>query len=169
MSDGTQGSEHATAARPGAAEAARRRADQGDRPSGVRSSIDGTGRVEVATGLPFFDHMLEQLGRHGGFDLAVRGRGGPPRRRPPHRRGRGHRARRVPGRGPRRQGRHPAVRLAPPAPRRGAGGGGPRPVGPALPGLRRPLRPRHPRAGLAAVRPPAGRGVLAGFRHRRRR
>jgi len=34
--------------------------------------IDGSGRVEVSTGLPFFDHMLSQLGRHGGFDLSVR-------------------------------------------------------------------------------------------------
>ena len=34
--------------------------------------IDGTGRVEVSTGIPFFDHMLSQLGRHGGFDLSVR-------------------------------------------------------------------------------------------------
>jgi imidazoleglycerol-phosphate dehydratase len=34
--------------------------------------IDGSGQVEVTTGLPFFDHMLGQLGRHGGFDLAVR-------------------------------------------------------------------------------------------------
>ena len=33
--------------------------------------LDGTGAVEVATGLPFFDHMLSQLGRHGGFDLEV--------------------------------------------------------------------------------------------------
>ena len=33
--------------------------------------LDGTGRVDVATGLPFFDHMLNQLGRHGGFDLTV--------------------------------------------------------------------------------------------------
>ncbi len=37
--------------------------------------IDGTGQVEVATGLPFFDHMLSQLGRHGGFDLSVRATG----------------------------------------------------------------------------------------------
>ncbi len=34
--------------------------------------IDGTGRVEASTGIPFFDHMLSQLGRHGGFDLSVR-------------------------------------------------------------------------------------------------
>jgi imidazoleglycerol-phosphate dehydratase len=33
------------------------------------------GDVEVATGIPFFDHMLEQIGRHGGFALAVRARG----------------------------------------------------------------------------------------------
>lgn len=33
--------------------------------------IDGSGQVEVATGLPFFDHMLSQLGRHGGFDLRL--------------------------------------------------------------------------------------------------
>ncbi|MGZ4707013.1 MAG: imidazoleglycerol-phosphate dehydratase HisB [Acidimicrobiales bacterium] len=37
--------------------------------------IDGTGRVEVETGLPFFDHMLSQLGRHGGFDLSIRATG----------------------------------------------------------------------------------------------
>jgi imidazoleglycerol-phosphate dehydratase len=29
----------------------------------------------VSTGLPFFDHMLEQLGRHGGFDLAIDAKG----------------------------------------------------------------------------------------------
>jgi imidazoleglycerol-phosphate dehydratase len=37
--------------------------------------VDGTGQVAVSTGLPFFDHMLEQLGRHGGFDLAVDAKG----------------------------------------------------------------------------------------------
>jgi imidazoleglycerol-phosphate dehydratase len=37
----------------------------------VRVDLDGTGRTTVATGLPFFDHMLSQLGRHGGLDLAV--------------------------------------------------------------------------------------------------
>jgi imidazoleglycerol-phosphate dehydratase len=37
--------------------------------------VDGSGQVAVSTGLPFFDHMLEQLGRHGGFDLAIDARG----------------------------------------------------------------------------------------------
>jgi imidazoleglycerol-phosphate dehydratase len=37
--------------------------------------VDGTGQVAVSTGLPFFDHMLEQLGRHGGFDLAIDAKG----------------------------------------------------------------------------------------------
>ena len=33
------------------------------------------GVVDVSTGLPFFDHMLSQLGRHGGFDLTVKATG----------------------------------------------------------------------------------------------
>src|SRR5665213_629289 len=37
--------------------------------------LDGTGICEVSTGLPFFDHMLSQLGRHGGFDLLVKATG----------------------------------------------------------------------------------------------
>ena len=37
----------------------------------VTIELDGTGRTEVSTGLPFYDHMLDQLGRHGGFDLSV--------------------------------------------------------------------------------------------------
>ena len=37
--------------------------------------IDGSGRSEISTGLPFFDHMVGQLGRHGGFDLTVRAEG----------------------------------------------------------------------------------------------
>ena len=41
----------------------------------VALDIDGSGRIEVDTGLPFFDHMLHQLGRHGGFDLAVKAKG----------------------------------------------------------------------------------------------
>jgi imidazoleglycerol-phosphate dehydratase len=34
--------------------------------------LDGSGTAEVSTGIPFFDHMLDQLARHGGFDLVVK-------------------------------------------------------------------------------------------------
>ena len=37
--------------------------------------VDGSGEVDVATGLPFFDHMVEQLGRHASFDLMVHAKG----------------------------------------------------------------------------------------------
>jgi imidazoleglycerol-phosphate dehydratase len=37
----------------------------------VSLSLDGDGRSEADTGLPFFDHMLEQLGKHAGWDLTV--------------------------------------------------------------------------------------------------
>jgi imidazoleglycerol-phosphate dehydratase len=37
--------------------------------------LDGSGVTDIATGIPFFDHMLDQLGRHGGFDLRVRADG----------------------------------------------------------------------------------------------
>jgi imidazoleglycerol-phosphate dehydratase len=38
----------------------------------VELDLDGTGVTEVSTGVPFYDHMLTQLGKHGGFDLTVR-------------------------------------------------------------------------------------------------
>jgi imidazoleglycerol-phosphate dehydratase len=37
--------------------------------------LDGSGDVDVVTGIPFFDHMLAQLGRHGGMDLLVSAEG----------------------------------------------------------------------------------------------
>jgi len=40
----------------------------------VSIDLDG-GDVSVSTGLPFFDHMLDQLGRHGGFGLRVEAKG----------------------------------------------------------------------------------------------
>jgi imidazoleglycerol-phosphate dehydratase len=37
----------------------------------VDLEIDGTGTASAETGMPFFDHMLQQLGKHAGFDLTV--------------------------------------------------------------------------------------------------
>lgn len=37
----------------------------------VSLDLDGTGKSSVSTGIPFYDHMLDQLARHGGFDLTV--------------------------------------------------------------------------------------------------
>jgi imidazoleglycerol-phosphate dehydratase len=37
--------------------------------------VDGSGATTVSTGIPFFDHMLEQLGKHGGFDLTIDAKG----------------------------------------------------------------------------------------------
>jgi imidazoleglycerol-phosphate dehydratase len=34
-------------------------------------AVDGSGTTTVSTGIPFFDHMLEQLGKHAGFDLRI--------------------------------------------------------------------------------------------------
>lgn len=41
----------------------------------VSVNLDGTGHCDISTGLGFFDHMLEQIGRHGMIDLTVRTRG----------------------------------------------------------------------------------------------
>jgi len=41
----------------------------------VDLSLDGSGETDVATGVPFFDHLLDQLGRHSGFDLRVEAKG----------------------------------------------------------------------------------------------
>lgn len=41
----------------------------------VEINLDGTGKVDVATGVGFYDHMLDQLGRHGLFDLTVKTEG----------------------------------------------------------------------------------------------
>ena len=41
----------------------------------VELDLDGSGRTEVSTGVPFFDHMLAQLGKHGLLDLSVQATG----------------------------------------------------------------------------------------------
>ena len=41
----------------------------------VALEVDGFGATKVTTGIPFFDHMLEQLGKHAGFDLVVEAKG----------------------------------------------------------------------------------------------
>jgi imidazoleglycerol-phosphate dehydratase len=41
----------------------------------AKLDLEGFGRVRVATGLDFLDHMLEQVARYGGFDLTFRGSG----------------------------------------------------------------------------------------------
>ena len=41
----------------------------------VDLTIDGTGETSASTGVPFFDHMLSQLGRHAGFDLVIEATG----------------------------------------------------------------------------------------------
>ena len=37
--------------------------------------VDGSGQASASTGIPFFDHMLEQLGKHGGWDLRIEAEG----------------------------------------------------------------------------------------------
>ena len=41
----------------------------------VSLNLDGTGEYQIATGIPFFDHMLAQLARHGHFDLEISAKG----------------------------------------------------------------------------------------------
>lgn len=41
----------------------------------IRLDLDGTGEHTIATGIPFFDHMLAQLARHGRFDLTIAAEG----------------------------------------------------------------------------------------------
>lgn len=37
----------------------------------IRLNLDGTGKCDISTGLGFFDHMLEQIGKHGSIDLYI--------------------------------------------------------------------------------------------------
>ncbi len=51
--------------------------ERGTRETGITVSVDldGSGTSQVSTGVPFFDHMLDQLGRHGRMDLVVTAKG----------------------------------------------------------------------------------------------
>jgi len=55
--------------------------------------VDGSGTTTVSTGIPFFDHMLEQLGKHAGFNLEIAATGDLEVDLHPHRRRCRHRAR----------------------------------------------------------------------------
>ncbi|MEP1125535.1 MAG: imidazoleglycerol-phosphate dehydratase HisB [Ilumatobacter sp.] len=41
----------------------------------ISIDLDGSGTTDISTGIPFYDHMLDQIGRHGGFDLTVKAEG----------------------------------------------------------------------------------------------
>ena len=41
----------------------------------ISIDLDGSGVTDIATGIPFYDHMLDQIGRHGAFDLTVHAEG----------------------------------------------------------------------------------------------
>ena len=64
--------EVATAANPRIAEVTRNTAETKIR---VRVNLDGTGQARLATGIGFFDHMLDQIARHGLIDLEIDAKG----------------------------------------------------------------------------------------------
>jgi len=41
----------------------------------LRLNLDGRGKASIFTGIPFFDHMLDLVARHGGFDLKLKAKG----------------------------------------------------------------------------------------------
>lgn len=41
----------------------------------IRMNLDGSGQCDISTGLGFFNHMLEQIGKHGGLDLTIHVKG----------------------------------------------------------------------------------------------
>ena len=51
------------------------RRDTAETKIAVLVDLDGSGRTKLATGIPFLDHMLDQVGRHGMLDLEIEARG----------------------------------------------------------------------------------------------
>ncbi len=41
----------------------------------IKLNLDGKGRSKISSGIPFMDHMLEQISRHGNFDLEIKAEG----------------------------------------------------------------------------------------------
>ena len=41
----------------------------------IKINLDGTGKTSFSTGLPFLEHMLDQIGRHGMIDLDIKAKG----------------------------------------------------------------------------------------------
>ena len=122
-----------------------RRARRAKPTSSVTLELDSGADCRIATGIGFFDHMLEQLARHGGFHAAAELPRRPAHRRAPHGRGLRAGAGRGAAPGARRQGRHRPLRLSA-GDGRERGAGGDRPVRPPVLRVRRPVRPRTDRA-----------------------
>ena len=51
------------------------RRDTGETQIGLRLNLDGRGKSDISTGIPFFDHMLDLVTRHGGFNLKLKATG----------------------------------------------------------------------------------------------
>jgi imidazoleglycerol-phosphate dehydratase len=67
--------ENATDPSPTPPRQARLKRETGETQVEVRLDVDGSGRCQIDTGLPFLDHMLAQIAVHGLFDLYVQARG----------------------------------------------------------------------------------------------
>ena len=74
LAKGTSESQRRTAPRTAHRRAAINRSTKETRID-LTLDLDGSGQVEVKTGVGFFDHMLEHVGRHGLFDLTIKARG----------------------------------------------------------------------------------------------
>ena len=103
----------------------------------VEVDLDGTGTSAISTGVGFYDHMLDQLAKHGGFDLTVRTEGDLDIDAHHTMEDTAIALGEAFARGARRQGRHPPVRRRDDPDGRGARAGRGRPVRPAVRRARR--------------------------------